>query len=160
MEILEHVASHSRLAARARILAKITGRLELLNIRTIVSHLQRQRGEWVSLVHDACYRYCDSRFIFFTPAFFPLLLARKEEIFGFPECFEAAASRAVDTARRSGIRYIPPCHTWRIHGVSGGMGTSYDTTFRQWLKTDLRHQAKRPLFLLGLLPRVKDDSTT
>lgn len=155
MEILEHIHDHSRLAAKAQLLVKITGRLILLNIKTIVNDLRGRRYDFVSLVHDACHRYCDSRFIFFTPQFLPILTSRKEDIKGYPINFEVVTTYAIDDARSRGFRFVFPRHAWRIHGVSGGMGIDYDTSWKQYLKADLRHQIKRPLFWLGLLPRIK-----
>lgn len=157
MEILEYIHLHSLLAAKADMLVKVTGRLVLLNVRQLAASLQGCKGDFVSLLPYLRRRYCDSRFIFFTPRFFPLLLAEKEHIDGWPNNFEMVTLAAIDAAKQQGIRFVFPHHAQRVHGVSGGFGYSYDLTPMQHVKAEVWHQMKRVLFAVGILPRYKGE---
>lgn len=135
---------------------KVTGRLVLLNICNIVERLDKYKREFVSAYMYGRRIFADSRFIFFTKSYLPLLLSQKENITDWRHNFEYSTFVSVMAARRMGIKFIYPPMAERVHGVGGGFGISYDLSDKEYRKLNLRHQLKRLLFGIGLLPRVKE----
>ena len=86
MEILEYILKKSKFISQsdeATILVKITGRLIALNIKTIISKLKQLRGKskpFVSAYLNGRKPWSDSRFIFFSISYFPILISYKEKI--------------------------------------------------------------------------------
>lgn len=156
MEILEYIYEHSLFCKEADLLVKITGRLILLNIVSLVKRLDGQKHEFVSAYLYGRRYFSDSRFIFFSPSFFPLLLAQKENIKDWRHNFEYSTFAAVMQAQERGFRFVYPSFPERVHGVGGGFGVTYDISDWQYFKLNVKHQLKRLLFQIGILPRVKD----
>lgn len=156
MEILEYIYEHSRFCKEADLLVKITGRLVLLNIVSLVKRLDGQKHEFISAYLYGRRYFSDSRFIFFSPSFFPLLLAQKENIKDWRHNFEYSTFAAVMQAQERGFRFVYPSLPERVHGVGGGFGVTYDISDWQYFKLNVKHQLKRLLFQIGILPRVKD----
>lgn len=156
MEILEYIKAHSESYREGTLFVKITGRLILLNIRKIVERLDRQQGEFVSAYMYGRRIFADSRFIFFTKSYFPLLLAQKEHITDWRHNFEYCTFVSVMEAKKVGVRFIYPPMAERVHGIGGGFGIEYDLSDTEYFKLNMRHQLKRLLWGLGVLPRVKE----
>ena len=155
MEILEYIHQNSDFCKEADLLVKITGRLVLLNIVNLVRCLDGQKQEFVSAYLYGRRYFSDSRFIFFSPKFFPLLLAQKENIVDWKHNFEYYTFAAVMQAQKQGIRFVYPSLPERVHGIGGGFGVTYDVSDWTYFKLNIRHQLKRFLFQIGILPRVK-----
>ena len=71
MEILEYVYNHSKIISSADILVKITGRLQLLNIKSIINCLQyiikiqNPKKGWVSAYQNSRKAASECKYIFF-----------------------------------------------------------------------------------------------
>lgn len=155
MEILEYIQAHSQFYREGDLFVKVTGRLILLNICQIIKHLDKYTCEFVSSYMYGRRVFSDSRFIFFTKGYFPLLLAQKDNITDWRHNFEYYTFVSVMEAKKLGIKFIYPPMFERVHGIGGGFGVSYDLSDKEYFKKNLRHQIKRLLFGLGVLPRVK-----
>lgn len=155
MEILEYVQAHSKFYQEGSLFVKVTGRLVLLNICDIVERLDKCRQEFVSAYMYGRRVFADSRFIFFTKSYFPLLLSQKENIMDWQHNFEYYTFVSVMEAIEKGIKFIYPPLKERVHGVGGGFGVTYDLSDKKYIRLNLKHQIKRFLFWLGWLPRVK-----
>lgn len=92
----------------------------------------------------------------FSPSFFPLLLAQKENIKDWRHHFECSTFAAVMQAQERGFRFVYPSFPERVHGVGGSFGVTYDISDWQYFKLNVKHQLKSLLFQIGILPRVKD----
>ena len=156
MEILEYIRRYSGFYKEGDFFVKVTGRLVLLNICDIVGRLDKCKREFVSAYLYGRRIFADSRFIFFTKSYFPLLLAHKENITDWQHNFEYYTFVSVMKAKEKGVKFIYPPLKERVHGVGGGFGVTYDLTDREWFRLNVKHQMKRLLFGIGLLPRVKE----
>lgn len=58
-------------------------------------------------------------------------------------------------AKKQGIKFIYPPMLESVHGIGGGLGVLYDLSNKEYFKKNLRHQIKRLLLGLGVLPKVK-----
>jgi len=155
MEILEYIHEHSKFYQEGSLFVKVTGRLILLNVCDIVERLDKCKQEFVSAYMYGRRVFADSRFIFFTKSYFPLLLAQKDNITDWRHNFEYYTFVSVMEAKEKGIKFIYPPMFERVHGVGGGFGVTYDLSDKEYRKLNLRHQLKRLLFGIGLLPWVK-----
>lgn len=156
MEILEYIYRNSKLLKNADMCVKITGRLILLNIIPLVNHLGKIKHDFISAYMYGRRKFCDSRFLFFTPKFLPILLAKKEQIYDWKHNFETVTFDAVFEAEKHNIKFIYPPHAERVHGVGGGFGITYDCDDMAYFKIDMKHQVKRFLFKYKFLPRIKE----
>lgn len=154
MEILEHIQECSEFFQEGSFFVKITGRLVLLNVCKLVNSLSKFGGDFVSAYMSGRYVYSDSRFIFFTKPFFPILLGQKEKLTDYKHNFEYYTFISVMEARKKGIKFIYPPMAERVHGVSGGFGKSYDLSNIGYLKLNLINQVKRLLFGIGIYPMI------
>lgn len=155
MEILEYIHEHSQFYRAGDLFVKVTGRLILLNICQIIKHLDKQNDEFVSSYMYGRRVFSDSRFIFFTKEYLPLLLAQKEKITDWRHNFEYYTFVSVMEAKGKDIKFIYPPMLERVHGIGGGFGVSYDLSDKEYFKKNIKHQVKRFLFWLGILPQVK-----
>lgn len=155
MEILEYIHEHSKFYQEGSLFVKVTGRLALLNICNIVERLDKCKREFVSAYMYGRRIFADSRFIFFTKEYFPLLLAQKEKITDWRHNFEYYTFVSVMEAKKKGIKFIYPSMAERVHGIGGGFGITYDLSDKEYFRMNLKHQIKRLLFWLGVLPWVK-----
>lgn len=155
MEILEYIQANSQFYREGDLFVKVTGRLILLNICQIIKHLDKYTCEFVSSYMYGRRVFSDSRFIFFTKGYFPLLLAQKENIIDWHHNFEYYTFVSVMEAKKQSVRFIYPPMFERVYGIGGGFGVSYDLSDKEYFKKNLKHQIKRLLFGLGFLPRVK-----
>lgn len=156
MEILEYIQKHSQFCKESDLLVKITGRLILLNIDSVIKHLDGQKRDFVAAYLYGRRYFSDSRFIYFSPSFFPVLLAQKEKIIDWKHNFEYYTFAAVMQAQKKGIHFVYPPHPERVHGIGGGFGITYDVSDWKYFKLNVKHQLKRLLFWLGILPRIKE----
>ena len=155
MEILEYIRDHSKFYQEGSLFVEVTGRLVLLNVCEIVATLDKCSKGFVSAYMYGRRVFADSRFIFFTKSYFPLLLAQKENITDWKHNFEYYTFVSVLEAKKRGIKFIYPPLAERVHGAGGGFGVTYDLSDKDYLKLNMRHQVKRFLFWLGWLPRMK-----
>lgn len=148
MEILEYVRDHSQSVQGADLLVKITGRLVLLNIRTLVNYLLTRLppSGLVSSMLYSNHQGSDCRFIFFTPQFLPCLLRQKEKITE-EVTFEAIMEDAITVAQSLGMSFIYPCRLYRVHGIamggSDGKPFVYDRPYWWYLRYNAGYQLMR-----------------
>ena len=160
MDIVEYALAHSRLlcsAGPSDIVVKITGRLKLLNIRPIVSHLLRRSRDgrpFVSAyVNGRAAVGGDCRFIFSTPDYMRRLAGMKQQLW-FWFNFERVMTCCAFTMMSEGkTRLIFPPLPPRVSGESGGRTAVYDTSTLQYVKACVKHAVRKVLFDAGLLPR-------
>lgn len=161
MEILEHIYTRSKFISEAKesaVLVKITGRLIGLNINQIISKiisLRKKDSPFVSAYLNGRKPWADSRFIFFSLSYFPLLLSCKNKI-STTYYFEHAVTESALSAMKSDIRLIYPPLPIRIDGIGGGFGVVYNVTDFEYFKQRVKHQLRRILFRIGILPVKKE----
>lgn len=152
MEILDYAYKNSKFISccnKSSIVVKITGRLILLNINRIIKYLKKKNYKSCICAYlNGIKPWADCRFIFFTLDVFPILLSFKQKI-NESYYFEHATR---DFIKKSKSKFIYPLVPANVDGVSGGFGVSYNISKYQYFKCNLKHQIRRFLFRLGVLP--------
>lgn len=140
-----------------KIFLKVTGRLKLVNINQLLPFMRKVYEKnpqgFISAYLNGRKPFSDSRFFFFSSDFFPILLSYKERI-NKSHWFEHIMNESVSEAKVRGLRFVYPNHRMRVDGT-GSMGDIYNLTDGQYRKQDFKHQLKRVLFAVGILPRQK-----
>lgn len=160
MEILEYIYQNSKFISKideSSILEKITGRLIALNIKKIITKITILRDKnkpFVSAYLNGRKPWSDSRFIFFSISYFPILISYKEKI-NNKHYFEHIVTDSIRYLRKSDIKFIYPPYPLRIDGISGGFGHSYNISDQKFLRLNIKHQIRRILFKIGILPTNK-----
>lgn len=155
MEILEYVQANSTFIKDADLIVKITGRLVLRNIKSLIHYLINKDcpNGLVSSMQYQDKRGSDCRFIFFTPQFFPCLLNQKEKITE-EVTFEAIMEDAIAEATKKGMMFFLPRWLYRIHGI--GMGGKdgkayvYDRPWWWYVRYNIGYQLLRLRVKKGL----------
>lgn len=148
MEILEYVQANSSFLKNADLIVKVTGRLVLRNIKSLINYLiiKDCPNGLVSSMQYQDKRGSDSRFIFFTPQFFPCLLNQKEKITE-EITFEDIMEDAITEATEKGMAFFLPRWLYRIHGI--GMGGKdgkayvYDRPWWWYVRYNIGYQMLR-----------------
>lgn len=155
MEILEYVQDHSQKFKHADMVVKITGRLELLNIKELVSSIANKvknvKNGFVSAYKHSKKPWSDCKFIFFSPNFLHYLTIQKEKTTAtYP--FEWATGDAIRAAIADGLKFVYPPYLDRVHG-QGMNGGVYDKTPWQYFKGNLKNKLRAFLFDIGYFPK-------
>ena len=156
MEILEYVIEKSQKMKEAEMVVKITGRLQLLNVKKLVESIGRKvKNEAVGFVSAYKHSYkpwSDCKFIFFSPNFLPYLTMQKEKTSAtYP--FEWATGDAIRAAVAAGFKFVYPPYWDRVHG-QGMNGGIYDKTPWQYFLGNLKNRLRVVLFKIGYFPKA------
>ena len=124
-EIIEYALQHSLLMHKNTIIIKITGRLIINNINTILKSLKHQERDFISCIIHSDFKFADSRIICATSTFYKEFLNNKNMIndnngvyFEHALCFSVL---------NSSITYIPFIEEPLIIGESGSTGVKYQS---------------------------------
>lgn len=154
MEILEYAYKHSAFIKEGRLFVKITGRLILLNIVPMINYfLYKKKDSFISAYQNSTRPFSDCKFIFFTSEFWPILLSYKEKIWPYNN-FECITYKAINDAKKAGMSFIYPPYLDRVNGIGGGNGISYNLSHQQYLFQNIKHQIRRLLFKMKILPQI------
>ena len=155
MEILQYAWNNSDFIKNGGVFVKITGRLILKNIESVINHLvNKKTTSFFSSYQNARLPMADCRFFFFTKDVWPILLSYKEKIF---HCynFEHVMYDIYNECKNSGIKFIYPPYLFDVTGVSGGYGYSYEVTKGKYFIYSIKHFVRWFFFGIGLLPNIK-----
>ena len=123
-EIIEYTLNNSRFIDDNSIVIKITGRLIINNVCSIIKHLNTQ-CDFVSCQFHSDLKFADSRLLCATTAFYHYFLGYKDLINDRDGIyFEHILSSSV---LNTNIRYIPFSEEPIITGESGSTGVTYQT---------------------------------
>ena len=155
MEILEYVQEHSEKLKEAEMVVKITGRLELLNIKKLVNGIARKVKKadkgFVSAYKHSRKPWADCKFIFSSPNFLHYLTMQKEKTSAtYP--FEWATGDAIRAAVAAGLKFVYPPYWDRVHG-QGMNGGIYDKSSWEYFKGNLKNRLRVFLFDIGYFPK-------
>lgn len=127
LEIIEYAIRNSNFLKEARAIAKITGRLKVLNFTRLSQKFLRLAKKENSLVYANSYkaRNMDSRCFFFTPDFWPYQQKVGQNISVLYN-FELSLWDSIQQFNSiDGKIYQPFYEPLRIEGISGFSGTAY-----------------------------------
>lgn len=121
-EIVEYALHYSSVLANSEIVVKITGRLIINNIRSIVKSLTSKK-DFVTCLFHSDLSFADSRIFCGTKAFYQAFLDNKNKINDSQGVFfeHILCSTILD----SPIPYIPFSEEPLISGISGSTGETY-----------------------------------
>ena len=157
MEILEYVWSNSQYVKHGKLFVKITGRLILLNICKIINYLRNKSvKQMVCSYQNSRKPFSDCKFIFFTNNFWPILLSYKEKIYQSNN-FEHITYDAIKEAVAKGIQFIYPPVLDNVDGIGGGSGIIYNKSKLDYFMSNIKHQIRRFLFKIKVLPYIKNE---
>lgn len=136
------------------VFVKVTGRLIMRNIQSVVNHLiSRGQASFFSSYQNARRPMADCRFIFFTKDVWPILLSYKEKIFHWNN-FEHITYDVMNDCKEKGIKFIYPPYLFDVIGISGGFGHSYEFSKKEYILYGMKHLVRWLLFNIGLLPHI------
>lgn len=139
-------------------ISKITGRLILLNIKEIVTSIQKEYEKkrqnatgFISAYKNSTRPFSDCRYVFFSINFFPYLLSKKDVIYDGHN-FEMITAESINEAVKDGFSFIYPRYMSRTHGVAGGVGRALDKTDKDFFMESMKHNVRKILFDMHILP--------
>ena len=147
LEIIDYSLKNSKLIHSEVSVLKITGRLKILNIKTIEKRIRTLKYDFDKFVGCNVYKAfkMDSRCFLFTPDFWPVLLKHGQSIH-LNYSFERALWKAVceyDLIKNG--KYAQFTEPLRIEGISGGLGISYNNGILLTTIKRVRHFFMLPL---------------
>lgn len=128
LQIIEYSLNNSKFIGDSSFIVKVTGRLKILNINTIVKFALKNKEPQYNLVLSNIYRKLkmDSRCFLFSKSFWYYLNKHGQSI-DLHHSFEKALWQAVlDFKSSENCSYKQFSQPLRIEGISGGFGTPYN----------------------------------
>lgn len=154
MEILQYAYKNSLFIQNGGVFVKITGRLIMKNIVSVVNYLlRRNKKAFISSYQNARRPMSDCRFIFFTKEVWSILFFQKEKIFHWNN-FERITYDVIEECLTKGITFIYPPYLCNVKGISGGSGHSYELTNVQYVIQNMKHIIRWILFRINILPYI------
>jgi hypothetical protein len=148
MGILRYIAAHSEVIQSTSHILKVTGRLYVSNVRSIINGMSEDTAVDVfcNLVHNLA--STDSRVFGCNPQFIENYLLPLQDSINDSQgrFFEAALARAIHGGLASGLRWSLLPATPRIHGVNATYNTKYPSSFPYWLSRECFRLLKRFVF--------------
>ncbi|MFD0977957.1 hypothetical protein [Salinimicrobium gaetbulicola] len=127
LELIDYAIKNSKFIKEAKAIAKITGRLKVLNFNRLSSKFLKIRDNQCCLIYANSYKFrnMDSRCFFFTPDFWPYQWNVGQNL-SIRYNFELSLwDAAVQYKRIEGKVYKPFYEPLRIKGRSGFSGNEY-----------------------------------
>ncbi len=146
MEIIDFAEKNSEFLAESKAVVKITGRLKVLNIKSIANHFNRTRNNYKSIVSCNVYKpgKMDSRCFCYTLDFWKFFKIHGKNI-NYAYSFEMALWDSIKVYLINDENYY--CQflsILKINGMSGGFGTTYKENFIINMIKQIRHKLRTP----------------
>jgi hypothetical protein len=143
MLILEYALKSSVFIAKADFIFKITGRLQVRNIKALVNQYEKNLDLQIIVDLKGMLFYADSRFWGGAKSFFSLVVSNKYLVNDSQnKTFEQALSKAVCIALLDNYKFSQLYELPRYSGVSGTLSQPYNSNWFHWYPRNLKQKLK------------------